>query len=157
MQLTQGSIYKAFKDKRSLFLAALDRQEKSYAARLRAVLDKATSGRDKLRAALLFYATLANGAEGMQGCLAVTTAVELAASDRVVARRVSRSFRQRQAFLKELICQGQNDGSIPKHVDPAGSAWAMLFLFQGLRVIGKTGIAPKELMKAVEAAMKTLS
>ena len=27
MQLTQGSIYKAFKDKRSLFLAAMDRQE----------------------------------------------------------------------------------------------------------------------------------
>jgi TetR/AcrR family transcriptional regulator, transcriptional repressor for nem operon len=27
MQLTQGSIYKAFKDKRGIFLATLDRQE----------------------------------------------------------------------------------------------------------------------------------
>ena len=157
MQLTQGSIYKAFKDKRSLFLAAMDRQETLYSGRLRAALDKARRGRDKLRAALMFYATLAIGAEGMQGCLVVTTAVELAASDRVVARRVSRSFQKRQAFIKELICQGQGDGSIPRYVDPEGTAWVMLFLFQGFRVVGKTGVAPRELTKAVEAAMKTLS
>jgi len=156
MQLTQGSIYKAFKDKRSLFFAALDRQETLYASLLRRALDNAGTGLDKLRAALVFYADLANGSKGMQGCLVVTTAVELAASDPVVARRVSHSFRRRQAFLAELICQGQNDGSIPPHVDSDGTAWMMLFLFQGLRVVGKTGVAPRELTKTIEAAMKTL-
>src|ERR1035438_2399678 len=156
MQLTQGSIYRAFKDKRQLFFAALDRQEEFYADRLRTALDEAGSGHEKLRVALLFYAGLATGSEGMQGCLVVTTAVELAASDRSVARRVSHSFRRRQKFLAELIYQGHNDGSIPTHVDSEGTAWMMLFLFQGLRVVGKTGISRKQLTKAVEAAMKTL-
>jgi AcrR family transcriptional regulator len=156
MQLTQGSIYKAFKDKRQLFFAALSRQEMFYADQLRTMLEKAGSGHEMLRAALLFYAGLAMGSEGMQGCLVVTTAVELAASDREIAQRVSRSFRRRQKFLAELICQGHNDGSIPKHVDSEGTAWMMLFLFQGLRVVGKTGIIRKELTRAVDAAMKTL-
>jgi hypothetical protein len=37
-----------------------------------------------------------------------------------------------------------------------GTAWVMLFLFQGLRVVGKTGVTRKELLAVVSAAMKTL-
>ena len=156
MQLTQGSIYKAFKDKRSVFLAALDRQETLYGAKLRKTVDRAKSGRDKLRAALLFYVELSLGVEGMQGCLVVTTAVELASTDSDIAERVRASFQRRQRFLATLILQGQEDGSIAGHADPEGTAWLMLFLFQGLRVVGKTGVTRKELLAVVSAAMKTL-
>lgn len=157
MRLTQGSIYKAFKDKRHLFLAALDRQEMLYASRLQRELTNARTGRDKIRAALAFYATLSHGQEGMQGCLVVTTAVELAASDRLIAKRVRKSFGLRQANLRDLIREGRKDGSIPEHVDPEGTAWMLLFLFQGLRVVGKAGVAPGELAKSIDAAMKTLN
>jgi len=157
MQLTQGSIYKAFKDKRQLFLAALDRQEMLYASRLQRELSKARTGRDKVRSALAFYAMLSHGPEGVRGCLVVTTAVELAATDGLIAERVKESFGQRQANLRALIRDGQKDGSVPEHVDPEGTAWMLLFLFQGLRVAGKAGVAPKELAKSIDAAMKTLS
>jgi TetR/AcrR family transcriptional regulator, transcriptional repressor for nem operon len=157
MRLTQGSIYKAFKDKRGIFLAALDRQEALYGARLREALDKAESGHQKLRAALLFYVELSHGAEGMQGCLVVSTAVELASTDLEIAKRVRASFRRRQEFLATLILQGHKDGSIGRHVDPSASAWLMLFLFQGLRVVGKTGVTRKQLSAVVNSAMKTLS
>jgi TetR/AcrR family transcriptional repressor of nem operon len=148
--------YKAFKDKRGVFLAALDRQETLYGARLRKIVDRTKYGRDKLRAALLFYVELSLGAEGMQGCLVVTTAVELASTDSNIAERVRASFRRRQQFIASLILQGQEDGSIAKHVDREGTAWLMLFLFQGLRVVGKTGVTRKELLAVVSAAMKTL-
>ncbi|MGA2427825.1 MAG: TetR/AcrR family transcriptional regulator [Candidatus Acidiferrum sp.] len=157
MRLTQGSIYKAFKDKRSVFLAALDRQETLYGAKLRKIVDRAKSGHDKLRAALLFYVELSLGAEGMQGCLVVTTAVELASTDPDIAERVRASFHRRQRFLTTLTLQGQEDGSIGRHVDPSATAWLMLFLFQGLRVVGKTGVTRKELFDVVNSAMKTLS
>jgi TetR/AcrR family transcriptional regulator, transcriptional repressor for nem operon len=157
MQLTQGSIYKAFKDKRGVFLAALDRQETLYGAKLRRTVRRAKSGRDKLRAALMFYVELSLGEEGMQGCLVVTTAVELASTDSDIAERVGASFQRRQRFIATLILQGQDDGSIASHVDPEGTAWLMLFLFQGLRVVGKTGVTRKELLAVVNSAMKTLS
>jgi TetR/AcrR family transcriptional repressor of nem operon len=156
MQLSQGSIYKAFKDKRGVFLAALDRQETLYSSKLRKTVDKARSGRDKLRAALLFYVELSHGAEGIQGCLVVTTAIELASTDSEIAERVRASFQRRQQFIATLILQGQNDGSVGQQVDREGAAWLMLFLFQGLRVVGKTRVTRKELLGVVSAAMKVL-
>jgi TetR/AcrR family transcriptional regulator, transcriptional repressor for nem operon len=156
MQLTQGSIYKAFKDKQKLFCAALDRQETLYGTALRKAVDKANTGYEKVRAALYFYLEMSHGVQGMQGCLVVTTAVELASTDPEIARRVRNSFRYRQQFLKALILTGQEDGSIAKDVDREGTAWLMLFLFQGLRVVGKTGATRKELSAVATAAMRML-
>lgn len=156
MELTQGSIYKAFKDKRGVFLAALERQETLYSAKLRKVVDSVRSGRGKLRAALLFYVELSQGAEGMQGCLVVSTAVELASVDAEIAEWVKNSFKRREIFLQNLIRQGQVDGTISKNIDCQGTAWLMLFLFQGLRVVGKTGVNRNELLAIVKVAMKTL-
>ena len=113
------------------------------------------SGKEKLRAALLFYVALSHGSDGMQECLVITTAVELASSDAEIARRVRDSFRQREVFLANVIRDGHADGSIPKHIDADGTAWLLLFLFQGLRVVGKTGVTRKELMATVDALMKT--
>jgi TetR/AcrR family transcriptional repressor of nem operon len=156
MQLTQGSIYKAFRDKRGVFRAALDRQERLYSAELRKTVDKAKAGYEKLRVALWFYLEMSHGAQGMQGCLVVTTAVELASTDPEIAKRVRESFRRRQEFIEALILTGQKDGSIARDVDREGTAWLMLFLFQGLRVVGKTGATRKELSAVVDAAMRTL-
>lgn len=156
MKLAQGSIYKAFKDKRGLFLAALDREETTYGRKLIETVGRARSGRDKLRAAISFYVELALGMEGVRGCLVVSTAVELASQDADISKRVRDSFRRRGIFIESLIQQGQIDGSISRHVDSEGTAWLMLFLFQGLRVVGKTGITRKKLLGVVNAAMKAL-
>jgi len=107
-------------------------------------------------AALWFYLEISHGVQGMQGCLVVTTAVELASTDAEIARHVRNSFRYRQQFLKALILAGQEDGSIAKDVNREGAAWLMLFLFQGLRVVGKTGATRKELSSVANAAMRIL-
>ena len=156
MQLTVGSIYKAFKDKRGVFLAALDRQSSLRNAELRKAVNAAKSGRDRVRAALQFYVGLSHGAEGEQGCLMVSTAVDLATFDAEIAERARDSFRRRETFMAELLRQGQVDGSIPHNVDSEGTARLMLCLLQGLRVVGKTGRTRNELMAVVDAAMKTL-
>lgn len=156
MQLTVGSIYKAFKDKRGVFLAALDRQTTLRDARLRITVDKATSGRDKLKAALMFYMGLSHGVEGIQGCLIISTAVELASSDPEIGKRAADLFRYREAHLGALIQQGQLDGSIAKGIDGAGTARLVLCVLQGLRVVGKTGRTREELLAVVDSAMHCL-
>jgi TetR/AcrR family transcriptional regulator, transcriptional repressor for nem operon len=156
MQLTVGSIYKAFKDKRGLFLAALDREASLRDARLRKAVSMAKSGRDKLHAALLFYVGLSHGAEGIQGCLTIGTAVNLTSFDAEIAQQVDAVFRRREAYLAELLRQGQADRSVAAGIDCESTARLMLCLLQGLRVVGKTGRTSKELRAVAQAAMKIL-
>jgi TetR/AcrR family transcriptional repressor of nem operon len=156
MELASGSVYKAFKDKRAVFLAAFDREGKTRREKLRRLLSTAKSGRDRIRVALTFIAESSHGMEGKRGCLIVGTAVELATFDAEVAQRVTAALRQSETLMVDLIGQGQVDGSISVAIDRKVTARLMLCLLQGMRVIGKTGRSRKEMMAVADAAMKLL-
>jgi TetR/AcrR family transcriptional regulator, transcriptional repressor for nem operon len=156
MELASGSVYKAFKDKRAVFLAAFDREGKTRREKLRRLLSTAKSGRDRICVALTFIAESSHGMEGKRGCLIVGTAVELATFDAEVAQRVTVALRQSETLMVDLIGQGQVDGSISAAIDRKVTARLMLCLLQGMRVIGKTGRSRKEMMAVADAAMKLL-
>lgn len=156
MELTAGSIYKAFKDKRAVFLAALDRQMATRGAALRVALDGAGDGRAKVRAALDLYARVSHGSEGRIGCLVVGTAMELTTFDAEIAERVRGALQKRQELLAGLIAQGQTDGSIPAAIDTAATARLLLCVLQGMRVLGKTSPEPDAMLSVAEVAMKLL-
>jgi TetR/AcrR family transcriptional repressor of nem operon len=157
MQLASGSVYKAFKDKRGVFLAAFDRYRAVRSSKLRTAVDTNKSGYDRIRDALAFYADASHGTSGKQGCLVVSCASELATFDPEVAKKVAVAMDTNEAVLLELIELGQNDGSVPAHIDGRATARLMLCLVQGMRVVGKTGRTREEMMAAVTVAMKTLT
>ena len=157
MELASGSVYKAFKDKRSVFLAALDRYKTVRDAKLREVLASADTGHERIRKALTFYAEASHGADGRQGCLVVGSAAELATFDDEVAQWVKSALTRNETLLRELIREGRADGSIPAHVDGETTARLLLCLFQGMRVVGKTGRTRKEMHALVDVAMKALA
>jgi len=157
MGLASGSVYKAFKDKRGVFLAALNRFKMVRDAKLREVIGPARTGSERVRKALTFYAEASCGADGRRGCLVVGSAAELATFDDEVARWVTAALVRNEALMGELIRQGQADGSIPAHVDHEANARLMLCLVQGMRLVGKTGRTRKEMAAVVEVAMKTLA
>lgn len=155
--LTQGSIYKAFKDKRAVFLAAFDRNRAVRGEKLARAIAGGTTGLERIRNALAFYAEASHGAEGLQGCLIVGSATELAIFDAEVARRVEAAFDRNEALIVELIEQGRADGSIPARIDSEATARLILCVLQGMRVLGKTGRTREEMAAVVEVAMHTLS
>ena len=157
MGLASGSIYKAFRDKRAVFLAAFDRYTFLRNEQLAAVARTAKPARERLRDVLAFYVDSARGAEGRRGCMVVGSAVELAAVDREVAARVGASLARNEAFLADLIRQGQADKSIPGRIDPEETARVMVYLTQGLRVVGKSGRPPPETSSVVDTAMKLVA
>jgi hypothetical protein len=89
--------------------------------------------------------------------MVVGSAVELAAVDREVAARVSASLARNEAFLADLIRQGQADKSIPDRIEAEETARVMVYLTQGLRVVGKSGRPPPETSAVVDIAMKLLA
>jgi TetR/AcrR family transcriptional repressor of nem operon len=156
-RLTSGSLYKAFKDKRGIYLAALTHYKASRDAELRAVLAPARNGFDRVRIALTHYAEASHGERGRLGCMVVTSAAELATFDDELARWVAASLRRNETLLAGLLRDGLADGSIPAHVEPGVTARLLLCLVQGMRVVGKTGGTRKDMLALVDVALKTLA
>ncbi|OEC98084.1 MULTISPECIES: TetR/AcrR family transcriptional regulator [unclassified Rhizobium] len=157
MGLTAGSVYKAFGDKRGVFLAAFNRYRQVRQQLIDDALAEAPNAHEKLRTLLRFFAEASCGEIGRRGCLVVGSATELALFDQEVAGRVGVAFDFDERRILNLIHLGQEDGSVPKHVDPESTACALLALTKGMRVIGKTGRKAEHMLAVTETAMKLLN
>jgi AcrR family transcriptional regulator len=157
MELTSGSVYKAFRDKRGIFIAAFDRYRKIRRALLDARLEKVGTGREKVRELLVSYAVSSHGESGRRGCLVVGSANELAIFDEEAAQRVSAAFADNETHLAGLIRLGQSDGSIDAGLDTASTARTLLCLTAGMRIVGKTGRSETDMAAVAEAALKLLT
>jgi AcrR family transcriptional regulator len=156
MELTAGSIYKAFSDKRALFLAAFDRYTELRGTQLRRALDAEVHGYAKLAALLRFYAEASHGAEGRRGCLVAGSAAELATFDTDMKHRVTSALDRLEDTLRALLRTGQDDGSVSSDLDVEAAARTMLAVLQGFRILGKTGRTRTEMIAAADQALRML-
>lgn len=150
--LAWGSLYKAFGDKPSLFLAAFDHYVRTRLDLLRERVDTADSGLARLREALLFYVESSEGETGRRGCLSVTVAAELATYDEAIACRVRNAFLTTERIVLDLVRDGQDDGSIRTDLDPAACGRFLLCFLKGMRVVGTLAPSREGLLAAVELA-----
>lgn len=100
MGLTRGSLYKAFGDKKSLFLKALDRYEGEFLDKgVEMLTDPAVpDGRDRITT--MFQAVCKGVADGnRRGCLLCTAAAGPSAYDPDIATAVNRGLSKLQAGL----------------------------------------------------------
>lgn len=156
MELSSGSIYKAFKDKQAIFRAAFERERDQRRAKLRGIIDARPTARDRIRDTLQFYADASCGAEGRRGCFVIVGIAELSTFDAETAQLVTAALASIEALIADLIRQGQADGSISTAIDGEVTARLMLCVLQGLRVVGKTGRSRAAMTAVAEAAMKLL-
>ncbi|RON57841.1 TetR/AcrR family transcriptional regulator [Pseudomonas frederiksbergensis] len=152
--LTSGSIYKAWGDKRGLFLAALGRYMELRAEALRQCIASADTGRGKIEAVLKHYAQMSSETAGRTGCLVIETAVELSVADAEIATRIAAQQQQREAQLRRLIEEAQRDGSVRTDLDAALTAKLLMAIQQGMRILGKTGAIGDDMQRLVPEAMR---
>ncbi len=137
MNLTAGSIYKAFKDKRTLFLRVFERYISVRGADLRARLQHYPSGRARIAELLQFYLDSAREIEGRRGCLVVGSTVELQSLDEELSELVRQAVLRNRNFLIALVREGQEDGSVSASLDAETAAGLLLCVAFGMRVVGK--------------------
>lgn len=137
MQLTTGSIYKAFSDKQTLFAQVFSRYLSLRNAALRDRLAGCASGREKMLALLNFYLDSVRDIEGERGCLVVASVAELQVLDDELSDAVIRAMQRNQQTLAAVIREGQQDGSISPALDVTQTASLMLCIVLGMRVAGK--------------------
>lgn len=155
MNLSAGSIYKAFKDKRSLFLQVFERYLLLRNAELRRRLQPLDSGRAKIAELLQFYLDSARAVEGRRGCLVVASAIELQTLDDALAQRIGQVVSRNQGLLVSLLEQGKQDGSISATLDVEAAAGLIICLAYGLRVAGKVRDVTNE-QQTLALALKVL-
>ena len=137
MNLTAGSIYKAFKDKRTLFLQVFERYTSQRNAQLQQRLMPCATGREKVAELLRFYLDSTRELEGRRGCLVVGSATEIQVLDKELSALVHRAITRNKAFLAALVRQGQTDGSIAAGLNIDVVAELILCIAFGMRVVGK--------------------
>ena len=155
--LAWGSLYKAFGDKHSLFLAAFDHYVTTRLDLLRARVDTQGSGLERLYEALLFYVESSEGETGRRGCLSVTVAAELATYDEAIASRVRSAFLTTERIVVDLVRAGQADGSIRADLDAVACGRFLLCFLKGMRVVGTLAPNRDGLLAALEFATSGLN
>lgn len=154
--LGRASLYAAFGDKHSLFVAALDSY--SQAAHRRIV--------DDLRGAATAYEGLVNHVRRVshdnlvdtkrRGCLLAKAAAELVPPDAVVAKRVKRTFELYRRELVTSIVDAQRDGDLDPTADPDAVAALVLTVLRGLEAMRKLGATRATLTAATEQFIASL-
>ena len=155
MGLTAGSIYKAFTDKRALFLRVFERYISIRNADLRERLKKYPNGKTKIQELLQFYLDSAIEIEGRRGCLVVGSTVELQTLDEELSQLVRLAVARNQNFLISLIEEGQEDGSVSVKLDAETAAGFLLCVAFGMRVVGKIQDVTNG-VKTISMVMKAL-
>ncbi|MGN8063773.1 TetR/AcrR family transcriptional regulator [Ralstonia sp. 22111] len=153
--LSRGSLYKAFGDKKTLLLAALDLYMADGLKATADILSQPGPVKDAIRDSLLRYARLSVGEEGRRGCLAVAMTTELAARDADVAERTGRMFRRLQQLYAGAIVRGQASGEISEQ-DEQVLARLLVCQVEGMRVLGKTGVPERDMLALVDRTMRLL-
>jgi len=156
MGLSRGSFYKAFGDKKGIFLRALDAYIEDALREVGDVLAAEGSPKAAIRHALLRNADQSFGAEGLRGCFVVLTATEMLPGDEEVSVRVSRLFRRLRELYAGAIIRGQAAGEIDAGRDPHALARFLVCQIQGMRVLGKAGADRADMRGVIELALEPL-
>lgn len=158
MGLTKGSLYKAFKDKKAIFLAAFERYVSgSVLGNFEQDLAAKRPPLELIQTLLVHYARISATARGTKGCLVTATAMEMLPHDPDIAKSVAAALGRIHDFLLTALRLGKQDGSLTAELDAQAAALFLLCVIQGMRVVGKTAPKVQALRQVVQLAMRTIS
>lgn len=156
MDLSRGSFYKAFTDKRGVYLRALDAYIDDAIRTVGETLHANPSPKAAIREAFSRQVVASSGKEGLRGCFVVLAAVEMLPGDKDVLPRISRLFRRLQDLYAAAIIRAQALGEIDPGMDERALARFLVSQIQGMRVLGKAGAEREETRAMIDLALKVL-
>ncbi|MFG6095188.1 TetR/AcrR family transcriptional regulator [Leptothoe sp. ISB3NOV94-8A] len=154
--LQKGSIYKAFKDKHSLFMLALRRYLDQSNDLSRQYLDDPISPRAGVSGWLQVIVSLRGNDQTRRGCFMLNSLVELAPHDEAVKTLLDEHLCHVQLMLTRAIAKGQSLGEFRADIPAEELSLLVLNLLQGLVNRSKCAVAVDALQQQVETLLKLL-
>lgn len=156
MRIQKASLYAAFGDKHSLYLAALRRYQQETIEEFTAFLAKATSPVAAIREFLAEVADYASGKHGLRGCFCVNASTELAPLDQEVADLLQAHHQRMETLLAAVLERARTMGEIGKRADCRSLATFLLGIVVAMNVLGKQRATRKQLQALVDQATRAL-
>ena len=155
MGINRQSLYDTFGDKRTLFLAALDRYVEQQGAQLQQTLEQTPSAKEGLRRA--FDSIVSAAMQGdRRGCILVNTAVELPVHDEQTERSLCAKLAHVEDLLRDNVRRAQAAGEISRKHSPETLGRFLMNNLRGMRVMAKTADDPAELRDVVDIMFAAL-
>jgi TetR/AcrR family transcriptional repressor of nem operon len=138
MGIQRGSLYAAFGDKRTLFLAALERYRRVVARELLDALEAPGSGLEAIRRFFRLRVESALDPRRPPGCLVTNSVVELSRRDRGATAAVNAPLVEMEAAFRRALARARAAGELEPRRDLRALARFLTSSAQGLSVMAKT-------------------
>lgn len=150
MQLTRGSLYKAFGDKKQLFLKSLDLYDQSEVDKAALALrSPEMPGTERIRQ---LFSSIADTVEAgnRMGCLLCTTLSGLSSSDPDLASRTLVSVEKLRSGFEAALTDTDKDAYPPDY------AQLLLTQYVGLRMLSRAPVRASVIRESVDAVSALL-
>ena len=154
--IQRGSLYAAFKDKKTLFQKALACYGQHIGQVMVETLDAPGPAKRNLRRLIDHWEDLALTRWRQQGCLIVNSITELAAHEPAVAAFAGEIVGRAEGLFRRTIERAQREGDVRPDVPARRLARSLLATMQGLVVMAKAGAPAAVIRDVVEGAKATL-
>ena len=136
--LQPGSLYSTFKNKRTLFLATLERYSKRRLEVISALFGTDEPALQRLQNFFDFIVKSSLSKEGCKGCLMVNTMLENPNNDAEIRRHITKIFQKVEHQIKNVLDEAKSEGAIAKDKDTAALAKLIITTIHGIRALNKT-------------------
>ena len=153
MRIARGSLYKAFEDKRSIYLAALDRYDRTKVEEGIAVLLVPAAGDGLKRIRGMLESSKDDATR--RGCFMCNAAVDQARFDSKVEAKVTAMLRRLEDAIAVALKQSRKGARWPAK-RRAATASFVLNTYLGLRVLARSGYPRTDLQVVIDAALRDL-
>lgn len=155
--ISRSSMYGAFKDKRSLFIIALQHYRETASQGMINVLNENKSFKETISQLLTQFIKDTISDNDNKGCFIVNTAIELAPHDNEILEIIQENRRNIISALTTSIEKGIENGEIKTNKKPQSLANYFYNLINGLRVDAKVHKDKNSYKEVVEIAMSVLN
>ncbi|MCO5974791.1 TetR/AcrR family transcriptional regulator [Actinoallomurus soli] len=158
LALERGSLYGAFGDKRSFYLAAVRLYWETYERQLVTALE-AGPVLPALREVLANPARAQEYASDVgvpQGCMIGNATAELVPQDAEAREIVARAHARFIQIVATGLRRAQADGEVSRDATPEAQAQLLLFTVQGLSLVSRAGLDTASALAAVDALIDAL-
>lgn len=149
LQLNRSSIYNTFKDKKTLFLRALQHYRQSESAGLLTFLEQQEPDTGSLRQLLEIVVQTGLG----KGCLMVNSVAEMGAYDPDVRALALENAQDVVAAFESFIHRGQISGAFAADKDARMLAVALFHSMTGMKITAKVIDDPGFFQKNIDATL----
>lgn len=153
LQVNRTTIYRAFGDKKGLFLEALKRYRNSALKSMQAQLQKNQPVKTLFRTVLQNSVRCPNCAKG---CFITNTTAELIPQDKDILEFLKENQQKMISVFVEPLKRAQETGELSADKDINTIATLIFTLHNGLKVVGKTGTGIPDQDAVIESALRVL-